>query len=326
MNMELNPADITIAITVYDRRDFLEQAIDSALNQTVPVKIMVVEDCGPDLTLQSWVKSKYGSRLEYIRNPRRRGLFDNWNACLDYCRTPWLSILHDDDYLKPTFVETMLGLHQAAPGRGLYFGGFMVVDHHGQIIPFGQAVVRNPWQDIDLRSLADENVLGFAGHFFPVAAAKRAGGFRAASIFCGDWEMWFRLVAQLGGVHTGTEVVFVRSYEDWRKGTTQVVRTGKNYAATIVQRKRNYAYLKVAGLVQAFDVQSLCSKSSMTSRHLILHGASSSRRLFNYNVKLFQTLRPVTPGQKLFQCAVRLAGPGFVRCLSRLWRLGSRCP
>src|SRR5207237_703606 len=36
----LEPNQITIAITVYDRREFLAQAVESALNQTVPVKVM----------------------------------------------------------------------------------------------------------------------------------------------------------------------------------------------------------------------------------------------------------------------------------------------
>src|SRR5262245_35961819 len=62
--MTLTPHDITIAITVYDRREFLEHAIESALNQTVPVKVMVVEDCGPDLAMRPFIESKYGSRIE----------------------------------------------------------------------------------------------------------------------------------------------------------------------------------------------------------------------------------------------------------------------
>src|SRR6266545_4186650 len=107
---------ITIAITVYDRRQYLAQAITSALDQTVPVRVIVVEDCGPDPTLESFVKQHFGSRVRYFRNPRRRGLFDNWNACVELCRTAWLSILHDDDFLAPCFVESMLELSEKSHG------------------------------------------------------------------------------------------------------------------------------------------------------------------------------------------------------------------
>ena len=79
----MSPENITIAITVYNRRQYVKQAIASALDQTAPVRVTVVEDCGPDPTLESWVKAEFGPRIDYFRNPRRRGLFDNWNACVE---------------------------------------------------------------------------------------------------------------------------------------------------------------------------------------------------------------------------------------------------
>ena len=80
--------------------------------------IIVVEDCGPNPALREKIMGEFGNRIEYIRNSRRRGLFDNWNACIESCDTPWLCILHDDDLLKPTFIESMIELSNAAPGRG----------------------------------------------------------------------------------------------------------------------------------------------------------------------------------------------------------------
>src|SRR5690242_20779256 len=109
--MSLKPEDITIAVTVYDRRDYLQQSVGSALNQTFPVQVTVVEDCGPDRTIQDYVRKHFGNRVRYFRSPRRRGIFGNWNACIEQCTTPWLSILHDDDYLKPNFIAAMLELN-----------------------------------------------------------------------------------------------------------------------------------------------------------------------------------------------------------------------
>jgi glycosyltransferase involved in cell wall biosynthesis len=316
--MSLQAGQITIAITVYDRRDFIEQAIDSALSQTIPAKVVVVEDCGPDLTLRAFVTSKFGARIQYIRNPKRRGLFGNWNACLEHCDTPWLSILHDDDYLKPTFVETMLDLHQAAPGRGLYFGNSQEVNPAGQIVQFGQTVVVGPRQEIDLRALADANILGFEGHLLPVEYVRNVGGFRSSSRYCGDWEMWFKLVSRYGGVCTGTVVAVVRLYEDQRKGTTKVSRVGENYLATIVQRKRNYAYLKQAGRIQEFDIKALRFKTNMSCKYMFWFGAGFSRRILDYNIRLFLGFPPSSLRQRLFQLALRVFGRRLVKLCSGL--------
>src|SRR4051794_19400895 len=101
----LSPKDITIAVTVYDRRDYVQEAIASALNQTgtEQPRVMVVEDCGPDKTLRAAITGEFGDKSQYYRNARRRGLFDNWNACIEASRTAWLCILHDDDVLEATF-------------------------------------------------------------------------------------------------------------------------------------------------------------------------------------------------------------------------------
>src|SRR5262249_47701629 len=104
-SVALRPGDITIAVTVFNRRDFVLESIRSALEQTLPVKVIVVENCGPDPGLREFILGEFGSRIEYFRNATNRGMFDNWNACLEYCRTPWLSILHDDDELRPNFVK-----------------------------------------------------------------------------------------------------------------------------------------------------------------------------------------------------------------------------
>lgn len=318
--MSLSADQITIAITVYDRREFIEQAVASALSQSVPVRVMVVEDCGPDPGLQDFVRGKFGDRLDYFRNPRRRGLFDNWNACLDHCRTPWLSLLHDDDYFKPGFVETMLHLHEAAPGRGLYFGSQEVVNERGATVPFGPPTAGRPEREIDLRALAERNTLGFAGHLLPAARVRQCGGFRAASRFCGDWEMWFQLTARWGGFRTDTPVAVVRHFEDGRRGTSKVVRRGENFAATNVQRKRNHARLRQVGMGLPFDKTAVRANHSMTAQSLLAHGADFSRRLFRYNLGLFLRGRPGTFRQKWLQILFRGLGPAGVRRLTRLLR------
>lgn len=44
--MALRAEHITITVAVFNQRDFVLEAIHSVLNQTVPVKVIVVEDCG----------------------------------------------------------------------------------------------------------------------------------------------------------------------------------------------------------------------------------------------------------------------------------------
>ncbi|HKQ38043.1 MAG TPA: glycosyltransferase family 2 protein, partial [Verrucomicrobiae bacterium] len=160
----LTPDQLTIAVTVYSRREYVKRAVTSALGQTLPVRVMVVEDCGPDATLQDYVKAEFGDRIQYMRNPKRRGLFDNWNACVDYCRTPWLSILHDDDYLAPNCVESMVALARQQPGCALYYGHYKVADETGAFRPeLGVAPIATDTQQITLHDVYRATPIAFAG-------------------------------------------------------------------------------------------------------------------------------------------------------------------
>jgi glycosyltransferase involved in cell wall biosynthesis len=315
----MGPDQITIAVTVFNRRQFLKQAVGSAVNQSVPVRVVVVEDCGPDPTLESFVKSAFGSRIEYIRNPRRRGLFGNWNACMDVCATEWLSILHDDDYLAPGFIEAMMELSSHAPGPALYFGQTVIVDEQGQ--PTDENPLRpvqGPWQRIGLQDILYLTPFPFPGQLFKTSAAKEAGGFRETSYFCGDWEMWGQLIAREGSAQTAKVVAYKRGHDLWDKGTNAVVRSGRHLPTSFIQQKRVLALLPAHSKI-TFDRAAYHSWNPLSVRFLLRYGASLRPRLLAYHVRLLLLSRPPHWRYALFQQCVRIAGVGFVKRASVVW-------
>lgn len=316
--MGLRAEDITIAVTVYSRRDYVCDAIRSALNQTVPVKVIVVEDCGPDPTLRDFVVKEFGDRITYIRNPKNRGLFDNWHACMEYSRTPWLSILHDDDMLRPHFVETMLRVAAAAPGRALYFGRHARLDD-GKIFPPPPVNWGKAWADIDLQRLAEECYLLYPGQLFRIADAQAIGGFRTASYFTGDWDMWFRLAVKYGGAQSAEELAIVRGHEGVDRGTSVVIRKGWKWALDNCQRKRNLILLKQdKGINIPFDRAKLLKDSPIPSRLILAHAQNYTQRMLGYNWWLFTRSRPPHWRYAALQGLAKLAGPKFLRlCASR---------
>jgi glycosyltransferase involved in cell wall biosynthesis len=306
--MELRPDQITIAVTVFSRREFILDAIRSALNQTIPVKVIVVEDCGPDATLRDFILKEFGNRIEYFRNPKNRGLFDNWNACLEYCRTPWLSILHDDDELRPNFIETMLALVRDAPERALYFGRHAILEN-GKIRPPPPVAWKNNWRDLDIIEAADQNLLPFPGQLFRIAEAQMIGGFRAASYLTGDWDMWFRLALKGGLAQSATEVSFMRWHEGMDRGSTRVERMGWKWALDNVQRKRNLALLlRQKGIVIPFERTKLLKQNPIPSRLLLRNARGFSRRILFYDAWLFTHSRPPHWRYAALQWLVRIFG------------------
>src|SRR5262249_52590851 len=216
----LTPEDITIAITVYDRQAYISDAIRSALDQRGegPVQVIVVEDCGPDPMLRQIVLNEFGDRIQYFRNSQRRGLFDNWNACIEACRTSWLCILHDDDFLEPTFIESMMELANAAPKRALYYGLGDIVDFAGRPRDLRPRSTSFEWHELDLEEWARYDPVCFPAQLFNVGAAKAVGGFRVASHYTADWEMWFKLVLNYGASASNRVVARYREHHSIGRG------------------------------------------------------------------------------------------------------------
>ena len=317
--MELRAEHITIAVTVFSRRDFVGKAIASALQQTLPVKVIVVEDCGPDATLRDFVLKEFGNRIEYFRNPRNRGLFDNWNACLEYCRTPWLSILHDDDLLHPNFIAALLTLAKQAPERALYFGRAARLEGNGKMYPPPPVSWPGGWRDLDVMEFADECTVLFPGQLIRVEVAQSLGGFRKNSYFTGDWDLWFRLALRFGAAQSATEVSVVRGHEGFDRGTSIVVRKGWKFVLDNVQRKRNLARLRQErNIVIPYDRTKLLRQSPIPSRWLLRHGPGFSRRLLRYNTWLFTHSQPPHWRYAALQWLVRLFGPQMIRVCSDL--------
>ena len=282
------PKDITIAVTVYDRRNYITQAIESALGQRCPEQpqVIVLEDCGPDPTLRETVCAQFGSRINYLRNSRRRGLFDNWNACIESCRTPWLCILHDDDLLEPTFVQSMMALVRIAPNRGLYYGRCEIVDETGRRIGESHAPDFFCAQELSLAEWAMYDPVCFPGHLFSVASARGLGGFRASSRYTGDWDLWFKLAVSCGSAATDRILAKYRQHHSIGRGTTKADVSGRKYAYVNVQRKRNVAYLRRLQPIFRFDRMTLQKQSSMSLRFILCYGYNFSNWIFRYNARL----------------------------------------
>lgn len=313
----MTPEQITIAITVFDRRDYLEQAVGSALAQTLSVRVMIVEDCGPDPSLERFVRSRFGSQITYHRNPRRRGLFDNWNACVELCPTPWLCLLHDDDFLAPDFIEAMVQLAEKIPGQGLYYGHSRLVDSAGKVIEAPPAPARPDFQRMDLACAAVGNPVRFPAELFRGDYTRALGGFRATSLYTGDWDMWLKLGVHYGAARTSRIVSNSRLHPGAE--TSRIERAGKRLPLVMMQCKKNVALLRQHGIPACFDRRAALEASPVSTRYLLKRGGEFTTRMRQYHTGLLLLSQPPHFPYRLFKTFSWLFGPGFVGLASRLY-------
>lgn len=92
----------TVIIPCYNSEGTIERAVRSALDQTLPVRVIVVDDCSRDRSfdiVQAMVASE--PRLTAVRQPNNGGPSAARNTALRLVTTPWVAGLDSDDYLLP---------------------------------------------------------------------------------------------------------------------------------------------------------------------------------------------------------------------------------
>lgn len=94
---------MTVVIPTFNRADFLVSAINSCLEQTYPCQVIVVDHGSTDSTRE--VARNFGTLIHYVRRDVDSGPEFAWIDGLLRVKTRFAKLLHDDDWLEPTFVE-----------------------------------------------------------------------------------------------------------------------------------------------------------------------------------------------------------------------------
>ncbi len=133
---------LTITIPVWERTDFFAEALRSALDQTMPVRVWVVDNASSHPRFEEAVRALGHPLVRYSRNARNLGMYGNWNRCAELAETPFFMILGDDDALQPTFAEKVCDAIRAHPGISSVYCdierfGDRHVDHPPASVPFG---------------------------------------------------------------------------------------------------------------------------------------------------------------------------------------------
>jgi len=154
---------ISFAIPYYDNRPYLAEAIASVRAQTVlDWELTVVDDCGPE-PADDLVASLGDSRISYVRNQHNLGLSGNWNECVRRATAPWVTLVHGDDRLLPTYAERVLSAAEPRPTLTALFTDVVTIGATGEptstAADFAKRFFPRPKTDHDLHGDAATAVL-----------------------------------------------------------------------------------------------------------------------------------------------------------------------
>lgn len=122
---------VDIMLPFFGNPELLRRAVRSVLEQRhADWRLTVVDDGYPDPTIEPWFAGLGDERVRYRRNAERLGAQPNNRLCLDYVEREFFVMMGADDLMLPHYLDTVLGLHEFAPGAALVQPGVEVIDEH----------------------------------------------------------------------------------------------------------------------------------------------------------------------------------------------------
>lgn len=196
--MTPNPK-ISILVTVYNQRAYLERAIGSILAQDYQnLEIIIGDDCSQDGDLSKMIHDFNDPRIKLVRNPRNLGRRQNYRHLLfDLATGDLATIFNADDYFGWTgYLTKVVKLFSSDEKIALVYGLTMIdVEATGEKI--GDAIID------DLPTIMDGNWLFLnqpKGYVIPhiTSVYKRKLAieldFYRADIISEDWESLLRMI------------------------------------------------------------------------------------------------------------------------------------
>lgn len=189
---------VSVIIPTFNRKAYVQEAIDSVLAQTyLDYEVIVVDDGSTDGTEQA-LRGRYGDRIRY-RWQENQGESVARNCALEMSSGQYIGLLDSDDLWFPEKLEKQVAVLQRSSDAALVFAQTCLIDSNGRrmdLPPVGHDIQAS---DLTLESLCVRNAMGSAASTAMVRRShfEEAGGYDESIQYGEDWDLWLRL-RQLG--------------------------------------------------------------------------------------------------------------------------------
>jgi glycosyltransferase involved in cell wall biosynthesis len=192
---------VSVCIPVFNGEQFIRQAIESVLAQTLTDWELVILDNSSSDNTAGIVKTYSDPRVRLIVSDRNYGIEANWNKALSEAKGRYIKVLPSDDYLLPDCLEEQVEVfnHPGNETVVMVSGGRNIVDQSGNYLisrtfPGKDGFIKGRTA-IKKLVRAGTNLLGEpAAILFKHEIIEKAGLFDGSQIYVIDVDLWSRIL------------------------------------------------------------------------------------------------------------------------------------
>ena len=183
---------ISVLIPTYNYAHFLDESIQSVLNQSFrDFELIIVDNNSTDNTDEVVAKYLEDSRVSYHKNSENLGLVGNWNKCLSYSHAEYIKFICADDKIHPEMLDKFYAAMELYPNvslitcdKQLFDGQPWLVELPLKHLQDGKKVIFN--------TMTTKSWIGEPTSVMFRKSNLNLGIFRNDYTLHVDWEMWNR--------------------------------------------------------------------------------------------------------------------------------------
>jgi len=123
---------VDVLFPFYGDVDLMKQALQSVLDQRYrDFRVVVVDDCYPDDSVEPWFRSLNDPRVEYHRNSANLGANGNYRKALSLAHNELIVVMGADDVMLPTYLNWLVDSASRYPQAAAFQPGVFVMDENG---------------------------------------------------------------------------------------------------------------------------------------------------------------------------------------------------
>lgn len=180
---------VSIITPSYNQAKYLEQTIQSVLNQDYPrIEYIVVDGASTDGSVD--IIKKYAGKLTYWESVKDKGQADAINKGFTRATGEIIAWLNSDDYYLPGAVSAAVKVFEENPDVVLVYGNMLAVDENGQT--FNTLT----YKQLTLEDLLCFQIIGQPAVFMRRSALQRTSGLDLTFHFLLDHLLWIKIAKQ----------------------------------------------------------------------------------------------------------------------------------
>jgi glycosyltransferase involved in cell wall biosynthesis len=190
----------SVMIPVYNCINFLQETLESVLQQDAGLDLMqieVVDDGSTDGDVEKLVNDIGKGRIGYFRQKENVGSLRNFETCINRSKGKYVHILHGDDRIEYGFYNEIERLFNENPDAGAAFTNYNYINGQSIKLPNKNKNIQEYSGIIPdfLYKIALKQLIQPPAIVVKRTTYETVGSFFAVH-FGEDWEMWTRIASQ----------------------------------------------------------------------------------------------------------------------------------